>query len=78
MNPDTIKALAEQHGYQLEFHKPENKLLRFSKDGELLVDIWYSTLTVGVARRQPDMRFKYYKNNNDISDIEEILISPGV
>ena len=67
-------ALAASHGYTLQFHKPENRLFRFIReDGEVRIDIWDSTFTIGIIfKGKPPVFLKERKRD----EIEEIFMSP--
>jgi hypothetical protein len=66
-----ITTLAESHGYYLEFHKPENKLLRFRADHEFAVDVWYTSMTVGIMHINQQIR---YEREVSLQRLEQILI----
>lgn len=54
---EQIIQLANQFGYEVFFERP-NSLIRFKRD-EKMVDVWYSTMSVGVYENKTQ---KFYKN----------------
>lgn len=54
---EQIIQLAKQFGYEVFFERP-NSLIRFKRD-EKMVDVWYSTMSVGVYENKTQ---KFYKN----------------
>lgn len=69
-----IIQLAGNHGYTLEFHKPDNKLLRFRLDREIRIDVWYTTFTVAVLRNGNTK----YKKDCSLDQLEKIFIDPSI
>lgn len=65
--------LAHEFHFELLFHKPENFLLRFARDGKR-VDVWYSRMTIGIMEPHLAARFKY-----DVTEAElvEIFANPS-
>lgn len=73
MNHSLVKMAAEL-GYTLEWHKPENRLYRFRReDGEVRIDIWDSTFTIGIIFKGKDPVFL---KERDRDEIAEIFMSP--
>ena len=54
---EQIIQLAKQFGYEVFFERP-NSLIRFKRD-EKMVDVWYSTMSVGIYENKTQ---KFYKN----------------
>ncbi len=54
---EQIIQLANQFGYEVFFERP-NSLIRFKRD-EKMVDVWYSTMSVGIYENKTQ---KFYKN----------------
>ena len=54
---EQILQLAKQFGYEVFFERP-NSLIRFKRD-EKMVDVWYSTMSVGIYENKTQ---KFYKN----------------
>ncbi len=53
---EKVIQLAKQFGYEVFFERP-NSLIRFKRDDKM-VDVWYSTMSVGVYE---DKTQKFYK-----------------
>lgn len=62
---EQIIQLAKHFGYEVFFERP-NSLIRFKRD-EKMVDVWYSTMSVGVYENKTQ---KFYKNVS-IEDLAE-------
>jgi hypothetical protein len=64
--------LAKEFSFELVFHKRENCLLRFHRDG-IRIDYWYTTGTVGIMI--PGLRDRFVRNvPEDL--LVEIFASP--
>ena len=64
---EKVIQLAEQFGYKIFFERP-NSLIRFKRD-KRMVDVWYSTMTIGIYENGTQ---KFYKNVN-FQDLSEYL-----
>lgn len=64
---EKVIQLAEQFGYKIFFERP-NSLIRFKRDNRM-VDVWYSTMTIGIYENGTQ---KFYKNVS-LQDISEYL-----
>lgn len=63
---------AENLEWKIEFKKPENCLIRFSRD-RIMIDVWYSKMTVGIYENKTDRYFKHVP----MDDLVEILANPS-
>lgn len=57
-----IIQLAKQFGYEVFFERPNN-LIRFKRD-EKMVDVWYSTMTVGVYENRTQTFYRKVEESN--------------
>lgn len=62
-----IIQLAKQFGYEVFFERP-NSLIRFKRD-EKMVDVWYSTMTIGIYENGTQ---KFYREIS-LQDLSEYL-----
>lgn len=69
--PLTIIQLAKKFSFSTVFQKPDNKLLRFKRD-DVMVDVWYSTMTVGFYHNGTAR----YVKNVDYNDLPEVFSNP--
>lgn len=47
MDKEHLKCLTHDEGWEVQFEKPDNRLVRFAK-GNIRIDVWYSVMTVGI------------------------------
>ena len=57
-----IIQLAKKFGYTVLFERP-NSLIRFKRD-EKMVDVWYSTMTVGVYENRTQTFYRKVEESN--------------
>ncbi len=64
---DIVKT-AEEFDFKLQFHKPQNCLMRFVRD-RTRIDYWYTSRTVGIYEPRQKAKFLYNVSNEDLVEI---------
>jgi hypothetical protein len=76
MNKEHLKCLADDTDWDVLQEDDEHQRIRFVRDG-VMIDIWYSKMTVGVYPPRKSLRTpKYYRRVSE-RQLDELLNNPS-
>ena len=74
---ELLRIIAEHYGWREIKHDESQKLLRFKKGGNDLIDIWYSTMTIGTTITHPVRgRNTLFRRNVNADMLKKVLRNP--
>lgn len=73
MNKEDVMIMAEENGYKFDRIHGNGYVVRFKRDDGLMIDIWFTSMTIGVYPKHANPRFI---RNCSKDDLFEILMSP--
>lgn len=74
-----VMTIAEARGWRPAWHRPEEMRVRFVKGKNMIVDVWYSKMTVGTVVTHPKKgRTQLFRRHVSERLLEEIFENPRV
>lgn len=73
---EKIINLAEKYNWRLTLHQEEQLKLRFTKNKNDIIDVWYSKMTVGTTINHPKGRKTLFRKRVNLDLLEKIFNNP--